>query len=133
MRHAQSIETLVFQYSYAAFLGIGKRTGTENAVVMVDASATKQGLFSVDKKPGFSAPFKSAYAEFFCQFFAASRNLAGIEVRRFRRPQVRSANLKPTFLTACGKAAIGIENLYFRAVVGIDLDNGGGDSDGFFF
>ena len=125
MRHAQSIETLVFQYSYAAFLSIGKRTGAENSVVMVNTSAAKQGPFSVDKKPGFSAPFESAYTEFFCQFFAAFRDLAGIEVRRFRGPQVRPANLKPTFLTACGKAAIDVENLYFRAVVGIDFDNGG--------
>ncbi len=78
MRHAQSIEALAFQYSYAAFLGIGKRTGTENTVVMVDASAAKQSLPAVDKQPGFSAPFESAYAEFFCQFFAASRDLTGI-------------------------------------------------------
>ena len=125
MRHAQSIETLVFQYSYAAFLGVGKRTGAENSVVMVNTSAAKQGLFSVDKKPGFSAPFESAYAEFFCQFFAASRNLTGIEVRRFCGPQVCPANLKPTFLTACGKIALGIENLYLCTVVGIDFDNGG--------
>lgn len=27
---------------------------------------------------GFSAPFESAYAEFFCQFFAVSRDLTGI-------------------------------------------------------
>ena len=78
MRHAQSIETLVFQYSYAAFLGVGKRTGAENTVVMVDASAAKQSLPAVDKQPGFSAPFESAYAEFFCPFFFASRDLAGI-------------------------------------------------------
>lgn len=78
MRHAQSIETLAFQYSYAAFLSIGKRTGAENSVVMVNASAAKQSLPAVDKQPGFSAPFESAYAEFFCQFFAASRDLAGI-------------------------------------------------------
>ena len=78
MRHAQSIEALAFQYSYAAFLGVGKRTGAENSVVMVNTSAAKQGLFSVDKKPGFSAPFESAYAEFFSQFFAVSRDLTGI-------------------------------------------------------
>ena len=54
MRHAQSIETLAFQYSYAAFLSIGKRTGTENTVVMVDASAAKQsalyGEFAIKHK-----------------------------------------------------------------------------------
>ena len=88
MRGADGIEAVLLQDTYPSLLALGVSGGSQDAAVVVDATAAQEGLFAVDEKP-LIAPFNLADAEGNFHAVSLARcDLRSVETGRLIAPEL---------------------------------------------
>ena len=93
MGAAHGVITRLFHNADAAFLGIGKAAGAQNAIVVVDAPTAQLDRLAVDAQTGFCAPCQCADAERDGFLVVFGLDHAGVQVRVFGIPQLSLRDL----------------------------------------
>ena len=125
MGTAHGVVARLLHNADAAFLGIGKAAGPQNAVVVVDAPAAQLDRLAVDAQARLGAPCQCADAERYLLLVVFGFDNAGIQVRVFGIPQFGGRNLNFPRHTLC-HALRAIPNFYRRVFgLGLHLDYSG--------
>lgn len=93
MGAAHGVVTRLFHNADAAFLGIGKAAGAQNAIVVVDAPTAQLDRLAIDAQTGFCAPCQCADAERDGFLVVFGLDYAGVQVRVFGIPQLSLRDL----------------------------------------